>query len=448
MQILYHLYDMLQCAGYPIVEDQFCSRAVEFWMTYTECLTNSLFTDQERPAFMDRALKLLPLVLSACWSKIQMPPHEISAAWDSDDIAKWNSFRSDVEDLLQSSYILLGPEFLGNLVRMALQSLEDRSWVPLEATLFFLIALSDTVSSEEYVDKALSALFESSLFVDMSSKTEDVPRKARQTVCDLITRYTAWIEQHGEYLPAMLNFLFEYLKEGRSATTAAKAIASTCSSCRRALVPEVFPFLVQYEAVLSWGTTDSYTKQKVIGGIAAIIQAIPSTSEEERFEPLSWLITSLEKDVKACGIIMETATAGSQEVEEALRIGTCVLRCLSSMGKGLQIPDDAPVDLDADDSIVTRFWRVGNGALLQERVLYIYRTLSGLMKWHGDIIEALCDILRTGYKESQLGLFVFRPVRDFSDFSYSIYAESRDIIREHFVSETCPKTQTLSNTQC
>lgn len=32
------------------------------------------------------------------------------------------------------------------------------------------------------------------------------------------------------------------------------------------------------------------------------------------------------------------------------------------------------------------------------------------MKWHGDIVEAICDVLRTGYKESKLGLFVFRPV--------------------------------------
>ncbi|KAK4697316.1 hypothetical protein P7C71_g757, partial [Lecanoromycetidae sp. Uapishka_2] len=150
--------------------------------------------------------------------------------------------------------------------------------------------------------------------------------------------------------------------------------------------------------------------QKVIGGIAAVIQAIPSTVEEERVKPLSLLIEFVERDVNACIELMNTTPVKAQEVGNAVSIGTRALKCLSSMGKGLQIPDEVPVDTDAKDSVVSRFWREGNGALLQRRVLHILQILSNSMKWHGDVIEAICDMLRTGYKESKSGLFVFRPV--------------------------------------
>jgi len=412
-QILLHLISLLRCAGYPIIDDEICSQAVEFWMTYTEFLTDSLFEmDRESPvpAYMYTAQQLVTKVLEACFLKIQMPPHEITVAWDSDDKVKWRGFRADVEDLIQGSYTLLGVEIFGKFVQTALGALERRAWIQLEAMLFCLNALSDLIAEKELIDQMLSTLFASSLFVDLSSTTEQIPKKARQTACEMIGRYTAWIERHGEYLPVMLNFLFEFLREDPSATMAAKVIESTCSSCRKTLVTELGAFLQQYEALLNWNTTDAYTMQKVIGGIAAIIQAVPTTTEEEKVEPLSLLIRSVERDVNVCVDAMKIATEEGTETEHAVVIATHAMRCLSSMGKGLQIPDDEPVDLDADVSIQSQFWREGNGAKLQERVLHILQTLSALMKWHGDIIEAICEILRTGYKESTLGLFVFRPV--------------------------------------
>jgi hypothetical protein len=387
-------------------------------MTYTEHLTESLYDYQEghTPEWIEGAKKLLTTVIEACWSKIEMPPREITAVWDEDDKIRWKSFRADVEDLLQSSYILLGAEMLGKFVQNALQSLQDRSWIPLEATLFYINALSDTITQEELVEQALTALFGSSLFVDISSKTEQIPRKAGHTTCEMISRYTTWIESHDQYLPAMLNFLFEFLKDDPSATMAAKAIERTCYSCRKDLVPQIWPFLQQYEALLSWDTIDSYAMQKVIGGIAAIISAIPTSTEEEKFEPLSLLIKSVERDVDTCVDLMKSVTPvvpESKEVEDAVLVGIRALKCLRSIGKGLQIPDDEPIDIDArQDLIESRFWKQGNGSTLQWRVLHILQTLLGWMKWHGDIIEAICDMLRTGYKEvKRKALFgVFFPI--------------------------------------
>lgn len=44
---------------------------------------------------------------------------------------------------------------------------------------------------------------------------------------------------------------------------------------------------------------------------------------------------------------------------------------------------------------------------MQAKVVQIMETITGLMRWNSDVVEASCQILRSGYKESVPGLFVF-----------------------------------------
>ena len=401
-QIVHQLLELLKCEGYAGVEDEICAHALEFWMTYTEFLIDSLFAaGEEKPAWMDSARQRVVEVIEASWVKIRIPPHELASAWDSDARAGFKAFRADVQDLLQSSYTLLGVDIFERLAQLALQSLENHAWLHLEATLFCLNALSESISDEDSVDAMLSKLFSSSLFADMTSTVEPIPAKARQTAVNMITKYTAFFERHVEYLPAMLNFLFESLKAPSLASVAARAILSSCSSCRQTLIPELGAFLQQYEVLLTWATADIYTKEKVIGGIAAIIQAIPK--DEDKYGPLLTLIQFVERDVNDCIRSMEASQA-----EEFQASGLCALKCLASMGKALQAPDDGVIDLDADGPQST-FWAEGPGVVLQTKVIQIIETLTGLMRWNSDAVEASCQILRSGYKESAPGLFVFPP---------------------------------------
>ncbi|KAF6223554.1 hypothetical protein HO133_000397 [Letharia lupina] len=401
-QIVHQLLELLRCEGYAGAEDEICAQALEFWMTYTEFLIDSLFAaGEEKPAWMDSARQRVVEVIEASWVKIRIPPHEVAASWDSDARAGFKAFRADVQDLLQSSYTLLGVDVFENLARLALQSLEDRAWLHLEATLFCLNALSGSTSDEDSVDAMLSRLFGSSLFADMSSTVEPIPAKTRQTAVNMITKYTAFFERHFEYLPAMLNFLFESLKAPALASVAANAILSSCSSCRQVLIPELGAFLHQYEVLLTWATAEVYTKEKVIGGIAAIVQAIPR--DEDQYGSLSTLVEFVERDVNDCIKFMEASQA-----EEFQASGICALKCLASMGKALRAPDNAVIDLDGD-APQSVYWAKGPGASLQAKVVQIMETVTGLMRWNSDVVEASCQILRSGYKESAPGLFVFPP---------------------------------------
>ncbi len=401
-QIVHQLLELLRCEGNAGVEDEICAQALEFWMTYTEFLIDALFAaGEEKPTWMDGARQLLVEVIEASWVKIRIPPHDLAASWDSDARAGFKAFRADVSDLLQSSYTLLGVDIFEKLAQLALQSLEERAWLHLEATLFCLNAISDSISNEDSVDTMLSRLFGSSLFTAISSTVEPIPAKTRHTAVNTVTKYTAFFERHVVYLPAMLNFLFESLKVPALASVAAKAILSSCSSCRQNLIPELGAFLRQYEILLTWATAEIYTKEKVIGGIAAIIQAIPR--DEDKYGPLSTLVQFAERDVNDCIRFMEASRAEEFQVS-----GICALRCLASMGRALQAPDDAVIHLDANVS-QSAFWAEGPGAALQAKVVHIMETITGLMRWNTDVVESSCQILRSGYKESAPGLFVFPP---------------------------------------
>lgn len=424
-QIVHQLLDLLRCEGYAGVEDEIGAQALEFWLTYIEFLIDSLFAaGEEKPSWMDSARQRVVEVVEASWEKIRIPPDELAASWDSDARAGFKAFRADVQDLLQSSYTLLGVDIFEKLAQLALQSLEKRAWLHLEATLFCLNALSDSISDEDSVDAMLSRLFGSSLFAEMSSTVLPIPAKTRQTAVNMITEYTAFFERHVEYLPAMLNFLFESLKAPVLASVAAKAILSSCSSCRQTLIPELGAFLQQYEFILKWAAAEAYTKEKVIGGIAAIIQAVPR--DEDKYGPLSTLIQFVERDVNDCIRFMEASQA-----EEFQASGICALNCLASMGKALQAPDDAVIDLDAN-APKSAFWAKGPGASLQAKVIQMMETIAGLMRWNSDVVEASCQILRSGYKESAPGLFVL-PLKVTVDL---VLASKLDTARLDYVLDT------------
>ena len=400
-QIVLQLLDLLSCDGYPGVEDEICAEALEFWMTYTEHLIDSLFSaEKQKPAWMDSARQRVEAVIEACWVKIRMPPSEVAITWDSDAKASFRNFRRDVEDILQSSYTLLGIDVFGKLAHLALQSLQRHAWLELEATLYCLNALSDSVADEDMVDQILSRLFGSSLFADMTNTTNSIPAKTRQTAVTMITRYATFFERNVDHLPSMLNFLFESLKASALANVAARAIASTCSTCRKSLTSELGAFLQQYEVLLSWDSVDAYVKEKVIGAIAAIVQALPT--ETDKLAPLSLLFQFVEMDVASSMRFLEASQAEGYQASAA-----CALKCLASMAKALETPDEVAIDLDADTHPQVLFWTEGEGAPLQSQVIRTIQKLYGEMSWNSDVVEASCQVLRPGYKENIPGLFVF-----------------------------------------
>ncbi|KAI4177772.1 MAG: hypothetical protein LQ343_000236 [Gyalolechia ehrenbergii] len=400
--VMQELLQLLACEGSAGADDDICTPALEFWQSYTEFLIDSLYgTEDQKGPWMDTAKSYVVQAIEFCWVKVRMPAESVWTQWTSDAKGEFKAFRADVEDLLQSSYTLLGTSIFDRLANLANEALKNHAGLHLEATLFCLNALSECISDENVVDVTLSGLFGSELFANMMDPTLAIPSKTQQTAVTTIVSFTAFFERNTQFLPPMLTFLFESLQVHALAAVAAKAIYSTCDSCRSCLVTEVGVFLHQYEVMLGLQGVQPATKERVIGAIAAIVQAIPS--HEDKVRSFAKLIDFVDRDVKAC---QESVRAGS--FEQAQEKGLCALRCLVSMGKSMQEPDGAAIDLERETSSHEAY-DSQSWVSAQERIVRCLYAVGQSLDRDGEVIEASCQVLRTGYKETSPGPFVFPP---------------------------------------
>ncbi|MCJ1404831.1 hypothetical protein MMC11_008057 [Xylographa trunciseda] len=404
VSILSLLEGLLMCKGYAVVDDEICSQALEFWITFAEYLTDSLFAaGNDRPNWMDYAFQTLMRVIEASWRKSLLPPPDITSSWDHDTRIGFKAFRADVEDLLQSSYTLLGLSLYERFVHLALHALHNGAWYHLEATLFCLNALADSVAEEGIADQSLLQIFGSNFFSQMTGDGALIPVKCQQTAVTMINRHTAFFERHVEYLPQVLNFLFSRLQTSDLANHSSKAILALCYSCRKMLTLELDAFLHQYDKLLSHNLIDINTKERVLGAIAAIVQAV--NPDEKMLAPLDRLLLFVQADVQSC---LSLLTSG--HVEEAQQVGLAALKCLVSIGKAMQVPDEGPIDLESSKSTPT-VWKKDSGIAIQSRIVQCYEVIFSSLQSEGEIVETTCQILRAGYTETTLGPFVLSPMK-------------------------------------
>jgi hypothetical protein len=100
----------------------------------------------------------------------------------------------------------------------------------------------------------------------------------------------------------------------------------------------------------------------------------------------------------------------SQQVEararEANAICVLVLERLASIGNGFRSPDESTIDLTEDEP-KSSHWIEGSGAWVQNRIIKDIGVISNLSWGSGDVIEAACNVFRSGFTEDTPGPFVF-----------------------------------------
>ncbi|KAL8772641.1 MAG: hypothetical protein Q9209_002302 [Squamulea sp. 1 TL-2023] len=397
------LMQLLAYEGFAGADDDICTPAMEFWQAYTEFLIDSVYSAENRPEpWMDSARHYVMQIIEQCWIKIHMPPEEIHAQWPLEAKRAFQVFRKDVVDLLQSAYTLLGVSMFDRFAHLTLESLHKGLWLQLEATLACLNALAESISDDDTADVTLLPVFDSGLFAAMTNDDLHVPFNTQQFTVSLVTSFTPFFERHPQLLQPMLNFLFVALRKPALTGVAAKAVQSICNSCRITLVADVDAFLEQYNNLLG-EDMESRNKERMVGAIAAVIQAVPF--EDQKIERFSKLLAFVEWDVTACLEFAKIqALAGAEEK------GLCALRCLVSMGKYMQQPNDHTIDLEAQPISQHELNTPTIWTPSQFRMMQIMNTVSGALGTNnGDVAEAICQIFRSGFKEDFPGPFVFAP---------------------------------------
>ena len=398
------MHTLVSGPGFAGVDDVVAVEALEFWTQFVEHIADAEFEDPEEPMpWLPAANTHTMQLFHELWRKIKLPTPEQFKELDNDRSKEFRQFRIDVKELLLAAFPALRTQLTEAIASLCLNALERRDWLEVESSLFCLNAIS--IAEQESEHHILSQLFGSSLFVLLKDDTT-VPARTRATSVDVLGQYAEFFERHTSYLPSVLDFLFASLQSASLAQKAAKAINRLCGSCRGSLVQQLPNFVQAYEQFLSWQTAEVSTKEKVIGGVAAIAQALPSL--EEQASSLSMLIGFVERDLEHAH--HEWSQGRGEEAQVA---ALNAIRCLASIGKAFQSTNDEQLS-DADEAAVRQFWSTGHGNTVQTQVfgairnvLDMFNSSSLALELHGDIIEAVCHVFKAGFTESKPGPFVF-----------------------------------------
>lgn len=392
--VLAILRGLLNTPGAAVVIDEVCQTVLDAFNQIADGWSDWVGSD---PA--DQYLKLL--IQEACIQyavKTQYPPQQSSHAshlWEGDERAQFQDFRNDVQDLLLASYACIGPEIIENLAA-ALQSWDVSSdWEAFEAHLYCLGALSDVISNNiAELGQHISGIFASEKWNLLMHNFTTCPDLARHGAINFISRNTSILQHDHQYLLPCINFLFGCVRLSGSTTFASRAIFTLCYRQRSMLV-EALPQFISSISIQAY--IPSEDRHRLFGAVAAIIQAIPT--EDGKVSPLAQIFI----------LISQAAEAGVRDSTVA-GLGSAVdlLQTLAAVGKGLRAPPDESIDLDSEHSVRDQnFWISGNGKYVQQDVQKVIDELLAKYPKEPALLEATCDILKSGYTEAHPSPFKF-----------------------------------------
>ncbi|KAF1947052.1 hypothetical protein EJ02DRAFT_334677 [Clathrospora elynae] len=401
-QVISFLHDLLKYPEPVGVEDEVAPVVLEFWSNFVSSLAEEAFDNTPKmgvPAWMGAAKANLYQAIFELVQKIVYPSADVTESWDADSRKTFKVFRIDVRDIILEAYESLRDVLTDQFVEFALRGLEASNWLELETGLFGLIAIADVLTQDS--DERLIRLFEQPLFSTISGNI-GVPAITRRTAVELIAAFNHFFLRNPHFLPQVLPFLLAALAQPAIANGAAKSFALLCSECRKSLTGELVSFFQMYEQFLTYPTAEEFTKSMVLKGIAAIVQALDT--EEKQLEGVRQLFKYITDD--ALKAIKVTRERGDAEQGQVLALTT--LKCLSNIGKALQASDEEIIDLETEREPST-FWLEGPGKEIQNQVINLVNYLSQAFSGNDEIIEAACNVLRTGFKETVSGPFVLPP---------------------------------------
>lgn len=183
------LHGILTIPGYPQVEDEVSGTTFEFWGSLVEFLLENDGEDGFDEPWAAECQKEIKRAVEEFWRKIRVPSNHELMKWSKDQKDGFMSFRKDVADFVESAYGILGPGLFQHLVDQVAGALMPQInivWEEIEASLFCLNALSDSLGDDPYEDIYMERLFGSSLFVMLADVEADIPLKARTTSVNLV----------------------------------------------------------------------------------------------------------------------------------------------------------------------------------------------------------------------------------------------------------------------
>lgn len=416
---------LLQIKGYPIEDEAVSKRTLEFWDLFVESVLYDEDgvlqggTVSESTAETTRVREIMMNVIELLWQKLRIPPSSEFVQWSRDSCDQFFAFRKDVGDLIESSYQIVQPKLYSVLVEFIIQALlsEDIDWAGVEASLFALNAISQSLTSSPVEYDMLKVLLDSNLFKILP--VSSMPR-AKQTSITFIASVIPFFQSDAgkEYILVIVPYLFHCLATPSMSLHASRSIYQLCSECAADLVPNIRYFLSIFRDMIVNGyEIEGLAKERISGAVAEVIQQ-GEPDLDQRAKYIAELVGSLELYAEQA---ISASQSGQQQIIEdevipAKEIAASALKSLAMVGKACRDAEDIEYgpQFEADKQRLSQFWdEPGSiGRELKDEILNIVAALCEKVNaFAGEITvrQNACAVLRCGFSEKLPGPFTWRP---------------------------------------
>ncbi|KAI5291913.1 hypothetical protein KEM55_008238, partial [Ascosphaera atra] len=261
-RVVFLLHTLFRIPGYAEVEDKASPLLLEFWTNAADDVSDSLMQG-DIESIPDRVKHEFAQAISDCYEKLRYPDPQTLREWDDDEKRSFNGFRRDFADFLLATYPFLNTALVLQLRERAVAAMASQDWNSFEVAIFCLAYLSEGVSDREDLDPILHEIFLSKHFDSICFKQIALPTKARQTLSDMMARYTAYFERNQYTIPKSLNFLFDSLETPGCDGSASKSISTMCQSCRGTLSIYVEEFINKFNMLQMNPATGTATLERI-----------------------------------------------------------------------------------------------------------------------------------------------------------------------------------------
>ena len=417
-QIMGTVLSITTCLQHRILEEALVMATVEFWEEFVQD-TRDYGLHEEATTFV------LDSIPGFCQASTM---HEI----DEDDEDNYN-FHEEAENELREELKVRLRDLLqvcceeyGLPVFERLLSAADNVWhgkklqndvskrnAELELVLQFLVEIGDSLrfaSSENELDAAedtaLTRMFGSSWYLFSIDAGKPAPVSLRKLALRAIGEFNLYFKNHQNELWHVLDVLVQFMSQPTVAASAAVSIREICDHNRRQIAQadkasQMINVCSQY---FEYGGAQRDAKGAILSAVASVAEAISDIHQSS--EAIQQLITLIRKDRDR-----RVAVAGDHQPLRGV-VSRDTLNFLHAMGKALQgLDDEADVlerkDLEHMKESRKVYWLSENGQNIQNGLLELLHLALNDGNHQNDIVRKACDVIRTGFRESIAGAFVF-----------------------------------------
>lgn len=350
----------------PILQEHFSVKMVEFWLDLAESYTN-LPQETLHVNATNMAINIFEQVLNIYLPKISLGNKQKileEYAEDENEVRAFDDFRTNVSEMIESFWVILGNDKLTNVLIQGISQISDSLDVFQIETMSLLLNvllvdmdLRESVWISDIIGSNGASFFKNLYFLFQTGYSNIVASNviSRSLQTNFVRTFTVLVGTLAGYfetdipqLSTVIDNLFKGLEvcavqtndsitreiNDKLETFIINAISKLCDDCRKQLKSFLGQFMNVLNSILSPNSNMSnFTRTQLVKSIGFILQGVIESGPKEQGGYINNLVDTLIQ------LIHETSeNTNSQQIQFQIAYIHCLCTCISELGISLNQP--------------------------------------------------------------------------------------------------------------